>query len=354
VKLVGTKIRKGYKEDFEEWDNFLNRSHMDHVLQSSIMGKVWESISFKPFLVIAEEKNDIVGGLMSHIWFGNSKLFPFFRPFSIFRSQYGPIISDNSNRISLMQKIISFVDEEMEKQKYMQHIISTHYTWGDTIFRSLGYRLNPNGLRCTFITDLQQSEESLLKALKKKTRYGVRKAIKYGVEIREGITDKTPKLFYYIYLKTAERLGIVPDPYSFIEGIWKILVPKGYAKFLFAFYNNKPIATLLFLIFNKKIYTYMSGSLKEYHQFYPNNLLYWQMLEYGVRNGFHKCDLMGAPGPEEKNHPEYGLYIFKRGWGGEMVGIRFYTKVFSTKALWMWRSINAAINKFPSLLMLLE
>jgi len=351
---VGIKIRKGYKEDFEEWDNFLIRSDIDHVLQSSVMGKVWESISFKPFLVVAEEKNDIVGGLMSHIWFGNNKLFPFYRPFSIFRSQYGPIVSNNSNRLSLLRKIINFVDKEVEKQKYMQHIISTHYTWGDAIFRGLGYKLMPYGLRCTFITDLQQSEESLLKAFKKKTRYGVRKAEKYGVEIKEGVTDKTPKLFYYIYLKTTERLGIVPDPYSFVEGIWSILVPKGHAKFFFAFYNNKPIATLLFLIFNKKLYTYMSGSLEEYHRYYPNNLLYWRMLEYGLKNGFQKCDLMGAPGPEEKNHPEYGLYIFKRGWGGEMVGIRFFSKVFSPKSLYFWKLANTAMNKLPKIVMLLE
>jgi len=353
---MNIKIRRGHKEDLQEWDNFLIRSQMDHVLQSSVMGNVWNYISFKPVLVVAVESKDIVGGLMSHIWFGNNNFFPLYRPFSTYRSQYGPIVS-NSNpktRLLLLQKILEFVHEEVEAQRLMQHTLSTHYTWGDSVFRDLGYKTVPNGLRCTFIVNLQQSKESLWRSLDKDKRKGINKAEKEGVVIKEGINRETPRLFYNIHVKTANRLGILPDPYSFIEGIWKILVPNGYAKFLFAYFEDKLVAGSLFLIFNNKIYTYMSASLKEYHRVYPNNLLRWRMFEYGLENGIISCDLMGAPGPEQKNHSEYGLYIFKRGWGGKMVDINFFSKVFSFKCLWFWKWFNAAINRFPSFIDLIN
>ena len=63
---------------------------------------------------------------------------------------------------------------------------------------------------------------------------------------------------------------------------------------------------------------------------------------------------MGAPGPKEKTHPEYGLYTFKKGWGGKMVGIRFFSKVFSPKALWVWNWINIVLTRFPSVINLIE
>lgn len=350
------RIRRGYEEDFEEWDNFLMRSQMQNVLQSGVMAKVWEYISFKPFLIVAEEKNDIVGGLMSHIWFGNSKLYPLYRPFSIFRTQYGPIISSNStgNRLFLLQKILEFTQKEVKTQKLMQHIVSTNYKWGDRVFRDAGYKLMPLGLRHTFIVNLQVPKESLWKSLDSDKRRCINRARKYEVEVIEGVKEETPKLFYHLYVNTARRLGILPDPYLFIEGIWKILVPKGYAKFLFAYYNKKPVGTLLFLIFNNRLYHYMSASEKEYWRVNPNHLLIWRSLEYGLEKGYKSCNFMGAPGPEEKNHPEYGLYMFKRGWGGQMTDIRFFSKVFSPKAQYIWKLATVAMNRLPKLLMLLE
>lgn len=351
---MNIKIRNGYKEDYDRWDDYLNNSNLCHVLQSNIMSNVWNYISFKPHLIIIEKNKNIIGGLMSHIYFGNSKLFPFFRNFLYFRSQYGPIISNQKKRLFILKKMISYITKEIQNYKLMSHLISTPYTWGDNIFLNYGYKFLPNGLRYTFIVNLQNTKRNLWKSLSRDKQRGVNKAKKFGVEIREGKRDKDLEIFYKMHLKTTKRLGILPDPYLFIRGIWKILVPRGNAKFLFAYYKNKPIAVLCFLIFSDKIYTYISGSLEEYHNFYPNNLLMWRTLEYGLKNGFEFCDLMGSPGPEENHHPEYGLYKFKKGWGGKMVGIRFFSKVFSPKALWIWNLGNSMINRYPSFLTLVK
>jgi hypothetical protein len=333
------RILKANKEYFDEWDKFLIESGQGHVLQSGIMAELWEYVSFKPLLIIVKEKGEIIGGVMSHIWFGNNQLLHPFRYFTLLRSQYGPIISNKHNKCLVLKEILKFMQKECNRINVMQHIISTPYAWGDDVFESFGYKPLPQGLRCTFLVGLCKSKENLFKSLHRDKRRGVKKAEMNNVKVIEGTRDETPKIFHRLHIYTSKRLGIFADPYSFIEGIWKILVPRGHAKFLFASYNGRIVAGWIFLLFNNGIYTYMSASLKEYHKLHVNTLLQWRILLYGLENGYEFCDLMGAPREEERNHPEYGLYRFKKGFGGEPVEIRFYSKVFSKKRLKIFNSL---------------
>ena len=48
-------------------------------------------------------------------------------------------------------------------------------------------------------------------------------------------------------------------------------------------------------------------------------LIQWSMILWAVENKCHYYDLMGVPGNiEDENNPIYGLYRFKKGFGGEM------------------------------------
>jgi len=333
------RILRADEDYFEEWDKFLIESGQGHVLQSSVFAEVWKSVSFKPLLILAEEKGEIIGGIMSHIWFGNSKYFRLLKHFTLLRSQYGPVVSVQYDKHLVLRGILKFMQKELKQENAMQHTVSTPYAWGYDIFESFGYKPMAHGLRCTFIVDLRKSVQDLFDSLRRDKRRGVRKAEVSNVKVVEGIGDETPKIFHRLHVCTAKRLGILADPYSFIEGIWKILVTEGHAKFLFAHCDGRIVAGWIFLLFNSGLYTYISASLKEYHKLHVNTLLQWKILLYGLENGYEFCDLMGAPGEEQKDHPEYGLYIFKKGFGGKPSEIRFYSKIFSERRLKIFDSL---------------
>jgi len=308
-----------------------------HILQSTIMTEVFKQISFKPFLILIEKNDKIIGGLMSYIWFGNSKV-PIVKIFSRLYSYYGPIFSSIETNPTPLKEILWCVSQEVDRRPIMDHRISfIPYMEVNNILKALGYSQIQPSLRYTFIVGLRKSTQELWKSLEKRCRNAIRKAESRGLRIVEGSRTNTPKIFHWLHLNTAKRLAIPPNPYSFTETIWKILVPKGHAKFFFAYYKEHPIAGSLIIRFKKKMYYYMSASLKEYWDLYPNNLLQWHIILDGKSNGYESYDLMGSPGEDEKDHPEYGLYLFKKSFGGEMTRIgASYLKVLSPCTLRIW------------------
>lgn len=329
-------IRIGEGTDFKRWNEYLRNSPQAHFLQSSHMVPVFQQISFKPFLVLAEREGNIVGGLISYSWFGDSK-FPFAKFFSRLYSYYGPILSPSETNTNLLEKLLKFVNQIIEKNFIMDHQISyIPQTGAHNIFETLNYN-KTDSLQYTFILNLRKSRQELLESMEKRCRYAIRKAESEGLRVVQESSLETPKVFHWLHLVTAKRLGIHPDPYSFIDAIWKNLVPTGHAKFYLVYYKDNPIAGAIITTFKKKMYYYMSASLKEYRNLYPNNFLQWQIIQDGKNSGYEFYDFMGSPGKEQKEHPEYGLYLFKRSFGGEMVQIGpSYSKVFSPYAARFW------------------
>lgn len=49
----------------------------------------------------------------------------------------------------------------------------------------------------------------------------------------------------------------------------------------------------------------------------PNYLLQWTMIQEAIKNGCDMYDFRGVSGVVDENHPQYGLYRFKKGFGAD-------------------------------------
>ncbi len=49
----------------------------------------------------------------------------------------------------------------------------------------------------------------------------------------------------------------------------------------------------------------------------PNYLLQWEGIKYAIKNKKDIYDFRGVTGILDKNHPQYGLYRFKKGFNAE-------------------------------------
>lgn len=341
------RVRMAEKSDLERWEAFLLDAPRAHILQSTLMADVFQQISFKPLLVLAEENGDIVGGLMSFKWFGNSKN-PFLKLFSRLYSYYGPL-SLKDDMDGLVEDILRYLDKEMKRQLLMDHRLSTSYPVGNYVLKENGYNPVPFAPRYIFLVNLQQSKDKLWESLESRCRRAIRKAERKGVEIVEETGGEAPRIFHKLHVDTAKRQGISPDPYSFIKSIWSVLTPKRHARFFFAHHQGIPIAGILTMYYKDKVYYYMGASLKDRWDVSSNNLLHWHAMIDGLENGYGVYDLMSCPGADEQNNPEYGLYLFKKSFGGTMVESgAAYTKVLSPRVLRIWDGfLIPAIKKVP-------
>lgn len=84
--------------------------------------------------------------------------------------------------------------------------------------------------------------------------------------------------------------------------------------------NGRDIGCLLSLKSGKEYLTLTSGGLSEYHSFTPKYAMYDAHIQDAYKEGFESCNFYGISGNFEKeNNPVYGVYEFKRGFGGNVI-----------------------------------
>lgn len=79
------------------------------------------------------------------------------------------------------------------------------------------------------------------------------------------------------------------------------------------------IGTLISLKSGNEYLTLYSGILMEYKRFTPKYLMYNEHIKDAYNNNFKYIDFYGITGNFNKDDKDYGMYEFKRGFGGEVI-----------------------------------
>lgn len=84
--------------------------------------------------------------------------------------------------------------------------------------------------------------------------------------------------------------------------------------------EGKDVAALLSMKSGEEYLTLSSGSLEEYRSFTPKYAMYDAHIKDAYAMGFKACNFYGISGNfEKKDNIFYGVYEFKRGWGGNVI-----------------------------------
>jgi len=141
-----------------------------------------------------------------------------------------------------------------------------------------------------------------------KNRNVIRKAEKSGVEIHISQKQEIYENFTEIYNKTMQHDNADDYYYfakEFYESIRKDLCDN--AKVFYAELEGKIIAASIILIENGKLNYHLSGSVFEYRNFAPSNLLLYKAALWGCENGCKTFHLGGGVGSGEDS-----LFKFKK------------------------------------------
>jgi lipid II:glycine glycyltransferase (peptidoglycan interpeptide bridge formation enzyme) len=170
----------------------------------------------------------------------------------------------------------------------------------------------------TRLIELDQDEEALRGAMKRKHRQYVAKAERGGITVEQmdgsafrPIADQWLDDFYAIYTHTAERAGFVARARAYYQRVWELFAPAGHVRLSFATRNGERLATLFHFTVGDRAAEAFGGMTDAGADSRANYLLKWEAIAGFKRDGFATYDLWGlATG---------GIAQFKEGFGGKQV-----------------------------------
>lgn len=85
-------------------------------------------------------------------------------------------------------------------------------------------------------------------------------------------------------------------------------------------YGSKTVlGGILFLIYGNEVLSLLGGSLANLMQFQSAYTLHFEGIKYAVEHNYQRYNFYGITGDFRKENPLYGLYLFKKSFGGHVV-----------------------------------
>lgn len=76
---------------------------------------------------------------------------------------------------------------------------------------------------------------------------------------------------------------------------------------------------ILFLIHGNEVLSLVGGSYDKFMEFQSAYTVHWAGCKYAIEKGYDRYNFYGITGIFDEKNPLYGLYLFKRGFGGKVV-----------------------------------
>lgn len=169
--------------------------------------------------------------------------------------------------------------------------------------------------------DISKSEDEILKALKKDTRYYIKRATKIGVEIVKARTEEEVFEFVKLMSQTTERKDFANYSSDYFINQWKALNEIGMTEIYLAKYQDKYISGALFNFYKDTAY-YAHGastSDSELMKISSPYLLHFEIMKDVKERNITKYNFWGVVPKEIKNHPWRGLSDFKMKFPGSLI-----------------------------------
>lgn len=154
------------------------------------------------------------------------------------------------------------------------------------------------------LSDFPEEDGALLKRLSARNRTKVRKARKHDLRVSFGRKDLLPA-FYDLYFLRQRHFATPAYPLGLFERLLKSY-PK--AEVALVCQDRQPVAGMFNIGFGKTLHYVYGGSDSNFFSLYPNNLLFFEVIQRAVRSGYSTLDF-------GRSEPGSGTHRFKKQWG---------------------------------------
>jgi peptidoglycan pentaglycine glycine transferase (the first glycine) len=287
-----------------DWNHFLSRHPGAHLLQTGEWGELKSAFGWKPVRIVSRDSG--VQILFRRLPLG----------FTIGYLPKANVASSLWNEIDSVCKQNRAIFLKLEPDQWE----------GGTPITNYQLPISPHNIQPprTLIIDIRGSDEEILARMKQKTRYNIRLAEKKGVTIR--VWDDLDS-FHKMMLVTGGRDGFGVHSLEYYKRAYELLHPTGMCELLVAEYEGKPLAALFVARNANRAYYLYGASTDEERNRMPTYLLQWEAMKWAKARGCEEYDLWGVPDEDEatlesnfetRRDGLWGVYRFKRGFGGEL------------------------------------
>lgn len=221
------------------------------------------------------------------------------------------------------EKLFSSYEKWCKENGIISEFVRFHPVIGNHTYSEKNYEVIPLGQTVAMKLD---SPDLIWANISSKNRNMIRKAEKSGVEIKIGDTKEIYDVFMDIYNKTMDHDNAEEYYYfksDFYDSIRCDLNDN--AKVFYATKDEEIIAASIIIYENEFLNYHLSGSLLQYRNFAPSNLLLYKAALWGSENGCKTFHLGGGVGSGEDN-----LFKFKKAFyrGDDLCRFYIGKKIF--------------------------
>jgi len=294
----------------EQWDVFLANYPDCHILQTSVWGHFKSQFGWSPYYIQAEDSGAQV--LIRKLALGVSIAYI---PKGPVGRQWNDLISEVSDLCRRQKSIVLYIEPdcwEGEEESCYNQLEN---------FLPADISIQP---RRTIIISLEGDEEKRLSRMKQKTRYNIRLAERKGVKV---VKSEDISVFNKMIEITGERDEFGIHKPAYYGQVFELFSKRNMCSLLVAEYENQPLAALIVFYHGNRAWYFYGASNNQERNRMPTYLLQWEAMKLSAARGCNTYDLWGIPDESqevlEDNFTErsdglWGVYRFKRGFGGEI------------------------------------
>lgn len=309
----------------QAWDDFVAAHPCAHILQTAEWGELKATFGWAPQrVVVLEDGAPRAGALVLYrplpLGFGTLAYVP-----------RGPLV--DWERPEEVAELLDGLTEAARARRAIALIVEPDLPdeprWRE-LLAARGLRPSPLGSiqpRRTLIVDIGRDEADILAAMKPKTRYNIRLAARKGVTVWEGNESDFPA-FHHLMAETAARDRFGVHAPAYYERAYHLFVPRNRARLLMAGVEGEPVAALMVFALGRRAWYFYGASSDAHREKMPTYRLQWEAIRWARSRGCTEYDLWGVPDEEEERLEAeftrrqdglWGVYRFKRGFGGRLV-----------------------------------
>ncbi|HLE28168.1 MAG TPA: peptidoglycan bridge formation glycyltransferase FemA/FemB family protein [Anaerolineales bacterium] len=301
------------------WDDFVRAHPHGHILQTSAWGQLKASFGWQAETIRAGDQGALV----------------LFRPFPLgWTLAYvprGPLVDWQDP--SALGDLIAALDGACRARRALclkwEPDLPDSPACAD-LLASVGFGPSPQTVqpRRTIVVDLSAGEADILARMKQKTRYNIGLAAKKEVAARPAQSPADLETFIALMRVTSARDNFGVHSPDYYRQAYSLFRPPGQCELFLAEYHGEALAGVMAFVLGKRAwYFYGASSDRERNRMAPY-LAQWEAMRWAKAQGALAYDLWGVPDADEdvleaefetRHDGLWGVYRFKRGWGGKLV-----------------------------------
>lgn len=305
--------------DREQWNSFLTCQPHGHLLQSYEWGELNKYLGVRIYRLGALDGERLVGAMQLAV---TSVPLPGLR-FNWLYSARGPAVEDQDTDV--LAHLVEYAHKLARQERSVVLRLEPNIADDDpdmdrwlASYYKLGFRSNQNAIhgRRAWVLDIRPSSEELLANFRPTWRRNVRIAERKGVVVREATSEADFDTYYELLKITSERDDFFIHGKDFHKEAMRQFAGTGDLVIYLAEHEGEPIAAKMLVRFGNWCWEMFGASVPVKRDVKATFLLQYRSMQWAQLRGCSYFDFRTIPQVLEPGEEMWGVYEFKRGFGG--------------------------------------